>query len=228
MTKSSFESSGRAPRADGLDCSGSGSQCMDIAYDEQDEDFSSRQFSSDLSQSRSQSFYESHSPYQSEGVKLSSVTDIPMKTVKPVNLLAKAVALLSRREYSEQELRRKLTKYTEDTAQIDTVIARLQKENWQSDERFAENFVLFRQQRWGNLKILQALRQHHLSAETVATLKENLQATELERAVEVWERKFHGQYPTSPQEKAKQMRFLASRGFSADVVYKVISRAREE
>lgn len=144
--------------------------------------------------------------------------------VSPVNLLAKAVALLSRREHSEQELRRKLAKYTEDTQQIDTVIARLQKENWQSDERFAENFVLFRQERWGNQKILQSLRQHQLPPETIATLKENLRETELSRAQDVWERKFHGHYPTTPQEKAKHMRFLASRGFSADVVYKVLQK----
>lgn len=146
------------------------------------------------------------------------------QSAKPINLLAKAVTLLSRREHSEQDLRRKLAKYAEDSQQIDTVIARLQKENWQSDERFAENFVLSRQKRWGNQKILHSLRQHHLPLETVAILKESLRETELSRAQEVWERKFQGHYPTTPQEKAKQMRFLAGRGFSADVVYKVISR----
>lgn len=143
---------------------------------------------------------------------------------KEMSLLARAVSILSRREYSEQELRRRLLQYTDDEKEIEAVIARLQKENWQSDQRFAENFVSFRQGRWGNQKILHALKQHHLDPELVSDLKEQLKDTELERATEVWERKFHGEYPTTPQERAKQMRFLASRGFSADVVRKVLQQ----
>ncbi len=196
MSSQSFNSSGRAPRAGGVS--------------PVEDEFISDEKAIDKFSTTS-SAIPTHSAQQ---------------TAKPVNLLAKAVALLSRREHSEQELRRKLAKYTDDVQQIDTVLARLQKENWQSDERFAENFVLFRQERWGNQKILQALRQHHLSIETVTTLKENLRETEFSRAREVWERKFHGQYPTTPQEKAKQMRFLASRGFSADVVYKVLQKRK--
>ncbi|MCQ9328691.1 recombination regulator RecX [Pelistega suis] len=196
MSNQSFNSSGRAPRAGG-------------ASPVEDEFISDEKAIDKFSTASS-----------------ATPTHSAQQTVKPVNLLAKAVALLSRREHSEQELRRKLAKYTDDVQQIDTVIARLQKENWQSDERFAENFVLFRQERWGNQKILQALRQHHLPIETVATLKENLRETEFSRAQEVWERKFHGQYPTTPQEKAKQMRFLASRGFSADIVYKVLQKRK--
>lgn len=142
---------------------------------------------------------------------------------KPVNLLAKAVAILSRREHSEAELRRKLTQYSEDEKAIDAVIARLQRENWQSDQRFAENFVALRQERWGNQKILHALRGHQLDEDTVSQLKDTLKETEFDRALAVWERKFHGRLPTTPQEKAKQMRFLASRGFSADIVRKVLS-----
>lgn len=210
MTTFSFESSGRAPRANGLGHTERSSQDdTDTVHDDQGENFSF------------------HKSYCTDDTVRSLENATSNRHSKPVNLLAKAVALLSRREYSEQELRRKLAKYTEDNSQIDAVIARLQKENWQSDDRFAENFVLFRQERWGNQKILQALRQHNLPIETVATLKESLRETELDRASEVWQRKFQGQYPSTPQEKAKQMRFLASRGFSADVVYKVISRARD-
>lgn len=146
---------------------------------------------------------------------------------RPINLLAKAVAILSRREYSEAELRRRLHQYSEDESQIDAVIARLQRENWQSDQRFAENFVSSRQNKWGNQKILHALKNHHLDVETVAQLKDSLKETEFERALAVWQHKFHGELPKTAQEKAKQMRFLASRGFSADIVRKVLS-AKDE
>lgn len=158
---------------------------------------------------------------QEEGASVSSTyTSSP---ARPINLLAKAVAILSRREYSEAELRRRLQQYSEDESQIDAVIARLQRENWQSDQRFAENFVSSRQSKWGNQKILHALKNHHLDVETVAQLKDSLKETEFERALAVWQHKFHGELPKTAQEKAKQMRFLASRGFSADIVRKVLS-----
>ncbi|ETD73114.1 RecX family transcriptional regulator [Pelistega indica] len=141
---------------------------------------------------------------------------------KEVNLLTKAVTLLSSREYSAHELRKKLSHYSDDSDKIEEVIQRLQKENWQSDQRFMDNFVSFRQGKWGNLKILQSLKTHQLSSESLNELKETLKETELSRALEVWEKKFHGQKAQTPQEKAKQIRFLSSRGFSSEVIRKIV------
>ena len=164
-----------------------------------------------------------------------------------VNLLAKAVAILSRRECSEKELRQRLQRYTDDMGAINAVVSRLQRENWQSDERFVESFVQSREQRWGNQKIFHALSQHDLDSEQLSELKEELKDSEYQRAREVWIRRFGDKYGVSlygtetsgddeflseteqqsfeeqAKEKAKQLRFLASRGFSADVVYKVVN-----
>ena len=164
-----------------------------------------------------------------------------------VNLLAKAVAILSRRECSEKELRQRLQRYTDDMGAINAVVSRLQRENWQSDERFVESFVQSREQRWGNQKIFYALSQHDLDSEQLSELKEELKDSEYQRAREVWIRRFGDKYGVSlydtetsgddeflseteqqsveeqAKEKAKQLRFLASRGFSADVVYKVVN-----
>lgn len=164
-----------------------------------------------------------------------------------LSLLARAIAILSRREHSEKELRQKLQRYTDDFDEIDSVISRLQRENWQSDERFVESFVQSREQRWGNQKILQALSQHDLNHEQLSDLKEDLKDSEYQRAREVWIKRFGAKYgidlydvdsavdhefydeteqlsiEEQAKEKARQMRFLASRGFSADVVYKVVN-----
>jgi regulatory protein len=51
-----------------------------------------------------------------------------------------------------------------------------------------------------------------------------LRGTELARAREVWRRKF-GVPPQEAAERARQMRFLAGRGFSGDVVRRVVSGA---
>ena len=169
------------------------------------------------------------------------------KQKSEVNLLAKAVAILSRRECSEKELRQRLQRYTDDMGAINAVVSRLQRENWQSDERFVESFVQSREQRWGNQKIFHALSQHDLDSEQLSELKEELKDSEYQRAREVWIRRFGDKYGVSlydtetsgddeflseteqqsfeeqAKEKAKQLRFLASRGFSADVVYKVVN-----
>ncbi|WP_235914855.1 recombination regulator RecX [Pelistega ratti] len=161
-------------------------------------------------------------PYQTEEIQTTNGQPTNIPSSKPINLLNKAVMLLSRREYSEQELRQKLYRYTDDEVAINQVITRLQKEKWQSDTRFAENFVSSKQTRWGSQKIIQALSKHHLEQDTLVDIKMSLRETEYERALVVWNKKFKGQKATTPQEKAKQMRFLASRGFSADIVRKIV------
>jgi len=51
-----------------------------------------------------------------------------------------------------------------------------------------------------------------------------LKESELDAAREVWQRKF-GIQPREDKEKARQMRFLQSRGFSIEVILKVLKSA---
>jgi regulatory protein len=74
--------------------------------------------------------------------------------------------------------------------------------------------------RYGNLRIRQELAQHGLSPDE-QTLQQ-LRESEFERARAVWQRKF-GQVPSDAHERARQMRFLAQRGFSAEVVRRVLN-----
>ena len=111
----------------------------------------------------------------------------------------------------------------EDTgAQVHAVLQEMQTKGFLCDQRAAEAFVHSRASRMGTRRLVQELQHKGLDQDTVAAAVEGLQATELQRAQEVWQRKF-GQAPTTPQERAKHMRFLAARGFSADVVYRVVS-----
>lgn len=139
-----------------------------------------------------------------------------------LSLLARAINLLSRREYSEIELSRKLQAHAESEEELEQVLARLKKENWQSDQRFIQAFAHQKSAKWGAAKIIQELKQHKLDAEEMVELKEELQQTEQQRAYEVWFKKFRGVKYETPQEYARQMRFLLSRGFSSDVVRKIV------
>lgn len=139
-----------------------------------------------------------------------------------ISLLARAVNLLSRREHSELELSRKLLPHAASPEEIEQVLARLKKENWQSNQRFTHTFAQQKSSKWGTAKILQELKQHKLDPEDISALKEQLEQSEFERAYEVWDKKFRGQAYSTPQEYAKQIRFLLSRGFNADVVRKIV------
>ena len=56
---------------------------------------------------------------------------------------------------------------------------------------------------------------------------QRLKATEVERAREVWRKKF-GSPAADPAGRAKQMRFLAARGFGADAIRRVVSQSEDD
>ena len=109
-------------------------------------------------------------------------------------------------------------------AEVDEVLDWLQAQRYQSDERFIESRLNSRAPRLGLSRIRQELSRHgvELDSETVRTLRQN----EVQRAREVWRKRF-GQPPADPRERARQMRFLAARGFSGEVVRQVLGGGDE-
>lgn len=140
------------------------------------------------------------------------------------SLKARAVGYLSRREHSRQELGRKLATYAESPDEVEPVLASLEKDGWLSTERFTQSLVHRRAPGQGVARIVQELKQHGVDAKQIADVKQSLQASEFGRAREVWARRY-GDPPADAQARAKQTRFLMSRGFSYDVIRKVLSGA---
>jgi regulatory protein len=144
------------------------------------------------------------------------------KRTRPArSLKARAIGYLSRREYSRIELARKLVPYAEPDESIDAVLDALEREGWQSNQRFAESLVHRRAARVGGARIVGELKRHAVDAEVLESLGTQLRASELERAEAVWRRKF-GTLPDSPETRARQIRFLAMRGFSRDVISRIL------
>ncbi|HEX7388373.1 MAG TPA: recombination regulator RecX [Castellaniella sp.] len=137
------------------------------------------------------------------------------------SLKARAIGYLSRREHSRLELRRKLASYSDDAAEIEAVLDDLAREHWQSDTRYAQAYVHRKSASQGALRILQSLRQQGVADTELASLRGSLQDTELERARAVWQRRF-GVVPVDARDHARQYRFLAGRGFSADSIRRVL------
>jgi regulatory protein len=129
------------------------------------------------------------------------------------SLKARALRYLSTREHSRLELGRKLARYAQEDEDVDALLDFLEKNNWLSQERFAESLVHRKAGRYGNSRVLAELQNHGVDGEALAELKSNLRESEAARAAEVWRRKF-GKVAQDAAERAKQMRFLLQRGFS--------------
>ena len=164
------------------------------------------------------------------------------------SLKSRALQLLAQRDQSRLELRRKLLRQLRREAAVAQAaggncdeadagvdldersaaeVERVQCANvpnvGSDDARFVESRVHARAPRFGNLRIKSELAQHGVTApvEVASAFAE----TELARASAVRERRF----PASPgdaAERAAQARFLAGRGFSPEVIHRLLRRLR--
>jgi len=163
-----------------------------------------------------------------------------------LTLRARALQYLARREYSRAELAAKLlphlkAKYVQPDdggfeqlaeeieppdlealqSELDVLLDDLTARGWLSDERAATQLLHARRHRFGTQRITHELRQKGISDDLIALALPELKDSELEAARGVWQRKF-GSLPADAKEKAKQMRFMQSRGFGFDVIFKVL------
>jgi regulatory protein len=134
---------------------------------------------------------------------------------------------LARREFSRAELHAKLLPYVTDKDDLEGVLDDLEKRNWLSDVRALEQNVRVRSARFGPQRIKQELKQKGFSDELISAALPTLKEGELEVARSVWQRKFSAP-PQDQKEKAKQVRFLQSRGFSMDVIFKIMKISDDE
>ena len=128
---------------------------------------------------------------------------------------------LARREYSRTELHAKLLPHATPEDNIDAVLDELVKRGWLSDARAAEQMVRIRRSRFGVQRIAHELRQKGIAENLIDEALPQLKDTELEAAREVWQKKF-GKMPQDTREKARQVRFLQSRGFALELIFKVL------
>ena len=143
------------------------------------------------------------------------------------SLKGRALRLLSGREYSRLELERKLMTYEEAPGSLAAALDDLQAKGFISEQRVLESVVNRRAGKLGAARIKQELQGKGLDPQAVAEAMTDLRSTELARAREVWRKKF-GQPPIDATERAKQMRFLASRGFAGDTIRRVVAGADED
>ena len=126
----------------------------------------------------------------------------------------KAMDFLALREYGQKELINKLRSKGFSDEVSSSVVERLTEDGLQNDSRFIESFIRSRiKQGKGQLKITQELEQKNLPSQSIFSALDNLDMNWLELAHEVRIKKFGNNLPADFNKKAKQIRFLQSRGF---------------
>ena len=144
-----------------------------------------------------------------------------------LSLTGRALRYLSTREHSRAELERKLAPFDEPPGALTKVLDALQAKGFINEARVVESVVHRRASKLGASRIRQELQAKGLEPQAVAEAVGQLRATEVQRATEVWRKKF-GAAPADARERARQMRFLASRGFGGDTIRRVVSGVEDD
>ncbi|MFB2537746.1 MULTISPECIES: regulatory protein RecX [unclassified Acinetobacter] len=151
----------------------------------------------------------------------------PKPSLKGQKLRSTAFALLAKREYSKQDLFKKLLSFGADADELTLLIDELAEQNYQSDERMAGMLVRSQiQQGRGLARIQQNLKKHAINPELAEDALEEIDW--LKQAYQLKVRKFGSDVTKDPKLKAKQIRFLQYRGFSLDIVFKAVQLSTEE
>lgn len=144
-------------------------------------------------------------------------------------LRQRALRSLARREYTRKELAGKLAPLAESPEQLQALLEDLTSRHLLSDERYAAAQINSRGARLGDARLACELRSKGVSEELVsATLATG--EDELTRARRLWQRRFADRPSAADDatERARQMRFLAARGFSGDTIRRVLRAPLED
>lgn len=132
--------------------------------------------------------------------------------------------LLARREHGRAELARKLRQRGASPEMIEPELDRLADEGLLSETRYLESFIRSRgNSGYGPLRIREELTQRGLSRGDVEQALRECGIDWPGQLTDVWQRKFSGQRPADPKERARQTRFLVYRGFSMEMVGRLLS-----
>jgi regulatory protein len=153
--------------------------------------------------------------------------------VGSLSIKGRALRYLAQREHSRVELERKLARHVDDLpeataqAQIDAALDELSENGLLSDARTAESVLRGQGARFGSRRLKLTLQSKGLAPELVSATLQQASGTDLDRAREVWRRRF-GEAAADAAERARQMRFLAGRGFDGETIRRVVQGVQDD
>ena len=136
-----------------------------------------------------------------------------------------AIRWLARREWSRAELASRLRQRGVVSEEAERVLDQLSAAGYLSDARFAQALVAQKAGRYAKRAIAHALKERGIGSDDAAGALLQLEvADELADAEALWQRRF-GECPANDREKARQVRFLMSRGYSVSVALRILRAA---
>jgi len=143
----------------------------------------------------------------------------------PPAALPTAVRMLARREYGRSELRARLCQRGIDASSADAALDELQRRGLLSDARYANAVVAQKAGRYGRRAIAYALKEKGIETSAAdAALGQLAGRDEVEEALALLSRRYD-KPPQNRNEKARQVRFLLSRGYPMSVALKALRLA---
>ena len=143
----------------------------------------------------------------------------------PKSLKARAIALLARREYSRADLRARLVAGGDHGADgapdVETLLDELAALGFLSDTRFAQSVVRQKSGGYSKRAIGATLKARGVDSDAATDAVAGVEIDDLDAMVALWRRRF-GKPPAGDKEKARQVRFLQSRGFSLSAIFKLL------
>jgi regulatory protein len=139
----------------------------------------------------------------------------------PISLKTRAMRFLARREHSRAELTQKLAPHAESNEEIEALLDDLVRQGFLSDVRYAEMVARTHGARFGSQRVAHELRQKGVPDSLVNKTTGELREGDLATARAIWQKKF-GALPKDAKERARQVRFLQSRGFNLDTIFTLL------
>lgn len=143
-------------------------------------------------------------------------------------MLDAGIRLLARRDYSEAELRRKLVARSAPEGFVDSAVARLQSLGYLCDDRFTLSYIRYGiGQGKGPAWLRMQLKQKGIDEPKIEAQLDALEIDWFQQALELLQRKFSHR-ATEPAQKARQFRYLASRGYGTETVFRAMAALPSE
>ncbi|NWL78200.1 recombination regulator RecX [Pseudomonas taiwanensis] len=147
---------------------------------------------------------------------------MPVVLDSPAAVRRAAMDLLAQREHGRVELTRKLRQRGAPPELIDSALDRLTEEGLLSESRYLESFIASRARGgYGPQRIREELAQRGLPRGDIDQALREADVDWSEQLREVWRRKFNRQ-PQDARERAQQGRFLAYRGYSMEMISRLL------
>jgi len=155
--------------------------------------------------------------------------DMPVVLDSPAAVRRTAMDLLARREHGRVELTRKLRQRGAPPELIDSALDRLAEEGLLCESRYLESYVTSRARAgYGPLRIREELAQRGLPREAIEQALHDCGLDWPAQLAETWRRKFAGRQPRDARERAQQGRFLGYRGYSMEMIGRLLSGRSSE